>query len=148
MLGLEWIARGIDGAHIVDQAVTHLSKYPGALWDTGQPGHQCGLGAALQHDRLIIAACLDAGGLGAALAPGEFAVTKHAFDYAVHFGHARSQACRHRRGQYIDHGLGPTGTQVDEQTLGHHHVADPGRGDDQNALAHASPSQRAASLAK
>jgi hypothetical protein len=67
----------------------------------------------------------------------ETPVRERRHDRFVHLRHARQQRVGPRRRQHVETRPGMTLLQDHEQALRQHHVADPGRADDEQALGHA-----------
>ncbi|MNE13029.1 hypothetical protein D3C80_1058550 [compost metagenome] len=125
------IARFVEAADVVEQAVAHLPLPAGALGDAGEIGHQRRLQGIGQEDGLVV---LPIQGLADLASGGDIqhAMAKREAQRLAHFRHAFEDGPAPVGRQHVDLAVGMAGFQALEKCLRHHHVADPGGSYDQN----------------
>ncbi len=128
----------IELAYVVQQTVTPLAAKARALRNSREPGHQRGLERARQHDRFVVALRAQAHAERAAEPQLELAVARRELDRSRDLGHPREQRQRPRRREDVDLRSRDARREHAIERLRHHHVADPGRADDEHlgACAH------------
>ena len=123
----------IETARVVEQSIAPLAEIASPPWDPRGERHDGRFERPGKDDGECVALAAQSPAGGEALEEIEAAVRGVDQDRVADSRHAAAEGCGIGRRQEVDGVVGGAPLQGCDEALCHHHVADPGRGDDEHA---------------